>query len=198
MAGLGDVLSFVSPGIGAIQPLRKGINKFGSAIKEPLFGSPGHVEQTPLYNKEQMQTLSQMLQQAMGGMQENQKNFGFDNIEQRARSDFQSKTLPGIRELFNSMGSGEGSSAYQPALASAGADLESNLGMMRQQYGQQQHGNLMQMLQMAMRPQFENNYMAGSGGLLGNLMGGMSGSLGESMGQGMGNKLPSWLPLLFA
>ena len=184
MAGLGDILG--GPAAWAIPEVRKGINQLGSQIHHGLMGSPERMEQYSTVTPEQQGYLSQLLQKSMGGLQENQKNFNFDNIENRARSDFQSKTLPGIRELFENMGSGEGSSAYQPALASAGADLESNLGMMRNQYGQQQHGNLMQMLQMGMRPQVENMFRPAQQGLFGNMMGG----IGQGAGQGIGQLLP--------
>ena len=123
-----------------------------------------------------------MLQQSMGGLSSNK--FDFEPIEQRARSDFQSKTLPGIRELFENMGSGERSSAFAPSLASAGSDLESNLAMMRQQHGQQEKNSLMQMLQMSMMPQFENYYKQGQPGFLHSILGPMGQGLMQGLGKG--------------
>ena len=145
-------------------------------------GSKGGWGQQPTVTPEQGGALSQMLQQAMGGLSSNK--FDFAPIEQKARSDFQSKTLPGIRELFEGMGSGERSSAFNPAMASAGADLESNLASMRQYHGQQEKNSLMQMLQMSMHPQFENYYKQGQPGFLHSIMGPMGQGLMQGLGYG--------------
>jgi hypothetical protein len=66
--------------------------------------------------------------------------------------------------------------------------LESNLAALRSQYGLQQQNQLMNLLQMALRPQFENVYRPSSPGLFGGIAGGL--------GQGIGGGLSSLLPLL--
>jgi hypothetical protein len=62
---------------------------------------------------------------------------GFQPIEDRARQQFETKTVPGLAERFTSLGgqSKQGSSAFQGALGSAASDLESQLASLRGQYG---------------------------------------------------------------
>ena len=154
-----------------------------------LFGQKGRMEQTPLYNQQQSGAMGSMLGQAMGGL--NSGQFDFAPIEQQARQGFQQQTIPGIAERFSMMGSGGGqrSSAFAGSLGQAGANLEGQLAQQKQTYGMQQQNQLMQMLQMALQPQFENNYRPGHGGLFGSMMGGAS--------EGMGKGISSLLPMLF-
>ena len=154
-----------------------------------LFGNPGRMQQTPLYTPQQTSTMNQLMGTAMQGLGNNQ--FDFAPIEAQARKGFSQQTIPSLAERFTSMGSGGGqrSSAFQGALGGAGADFESNLAALRSQYGLQQQGNMMNMLGMSLRPQFENNYFPSSGGLFGGMGGGM--------GQAGGSGLMELLPLLF-
>jgi len=155
-----------------------------------LIGSPGRMMQQPTRNPQQMGAMNQMLSQALGGLQGNK--FDFAPIEQQARQGFAQQTIPGIAERFSMMGSGGGqrSSAFAGALGNAGAGLETDLASMRSQYGLKQQDQLMNMLHMALAPQFENIYSPSSQGFLGSMAGGM----GQGMGQGIG----SLLPLFFA
>jgi len=124
-------------------------------LRQLFGGTPHRREQVPLYGQQQQQGFEQILQQALQGLQGNQFDFG--PIEQQARSGFAQKTIPSIAERFTSMGEGgQGSSAFQGALGRAGAGLEESLGGMKQQYGLQQQGNLMNMLRMGLTPQFQN------------------------------------------
>lgn len=145
-------------------------------------GTPGKWSQRSTVNPQQQGALSQLLSQAMGGLQGNK--FDFAPIEAQARQGFQQNTVPGIAEMFSGMGTGGGqrSSAFAHSLGQAGAGLETNLASMKSQYGQQQQQALMQMLQMALMPQFENIYQQGQPSPLQGLFSG----LGQGLGQGAG------------
>ena len=154
-----------------------------------MFGQSGQMTQNPLRSQQQMGWMNQLGSQAASGLGGHQ--FDFAPIEAKARQGFQQQTVPSIAERFSNMGSGGGqrSSAFAGALGQAGAGLDTNLAAMRSDYGMQQQNQLMQMLQMALQPQFENIYQPGHGGIMGSLMGGAS--------QGMGQGIASLLPLLF-
>lgn len=64
---------------------------------------------------------------------------GIGGIEQQARQDFAQKTLPGIAERFTAAG-GQRSSAFQQQLGQAGADLETQLAVLRQEEARRQQG----------------------------------------------------------
>jgi len=165
-------------------------------LRQLFGGTSRRREQVPLYGPQQQQGFEQILQQALQGLQDNKFDFG--PIEQQARTGFAQKTIPSIAERFTAMGEGgQGSSGFQGALGRAGSGLEESLAGMKQQYGLQQQGNLMNLLGMGLRPQFETierqrqpgmfeqmagplaqagmGYFGGGGalsGLLGSLMGG--------------------------
>jgi hypothetical protein len=62
----------------------------------------------------------------------------FGAMEQKALGDFQSKTVPGIAEMFAGMGQGgQRSSGFQGALGAAGAGLQESLAAMRPQLNMQ-------------------------------------------------------------
>jgi hypothetical protein len=63
------------------------------------------------------------------------KQFNFAPIEQKAREDFQTKTVPSLAERFVGQGSGTRSSAFRGALASSGGELETNLAALGAEYG---------------------------------------------------------------
>ena len=153
-------------------------------------GTPGKWSQRSTVNPQQQGALSQLLSHAMGGLMGNQgpqqasNQFLNSPIAQQTRQNFQQTTIPGIAEMFSGMGSGGGqrSSAFAHSLGQAGAGLETNLASMKSQYGQQQQQALMQMLQMALMPQFENIYQQGQPSPLQGLFSG----LGQGLGQGAG------------
>jgi hypothetical protein len=119
-----------------------------------LTGYGPQTQQLPLFNSEQQQALSKMLSQGMG-------DFNFPAIEEAARSNFQSKTLPSIAERFASLGSGNrGSSGYGAALGQAGAGFEQQLAALKSQHG-------LGLLQLGMTPSFQNVHTPADSGLLG-------------------------------
>lgn len=112
---------------------------------------------------QQQQLMDSVLQQALSRLGSNQ--FDFAPIEQQARTGFQTKTLPGIAERFTAFGPGaQRSSAFSEALGQAGTGLEENLAAMRSNYGMQQQGNLLNLLQMGLQPQFDWTTGGGGGG----------------------------------
>lgn len=180
----------------------------------------GSFEQISPYSTQQQGALNQLLQMAMGqmggggGMGQmgiGMKPFDFAPIAQQARTQFQQQTIPSIAERFTSMG-GQRSSGFQEALGGAGAGLEEALASQGAQFGMQQQGQqmnqLMQLLGLALRPQYETAYrqpeqqqqstfmqmlpglLAGGGALAGGLLGGPAGI-------GLGGTAGSWLGRLF-
>jgi len=147
----------------------------GSALAGGLaskFGKKGRYEKVPLYNEQQQGALNQLLQQG-------QQNTNFQGIEDRARQQFQTRTVPSIAERFASAGENRASSGLLGSLGGAGADLESQLGGLRSQYGMQQ-------LQQGLRPQNENVYRPAQPGFFGGALSGLGGGLGALGMQGLG------------
>jgi len=159
-----------------------------SGFGDFFMGTKERTTQTPNFNPQQMTALQQLLGSSMQGLQGNK--FDFAPIEQQARQGFQQQTVPGIAERFSQMGSdgGQRSSAFAGSLGQAGAGLEGNLASMRQGYGMQQQGNLMQQLQMALQPQFSTQFRPAQSGFLPNFA-------GRAMGGGA-EGLMKLLPLL--
>jgi|SRR5690348_11412361 hypothetical protein len=110
-----------------------------------------------------IQNLLQLLQSG-GGMPGN-----FAPIAQKAKTQFQTETIPSLAERFTALG-GQNSSAFQGALGQAGAGLNENLGALESQYGLQQNAqvqNLMRLLLgLSTQPSFENVVYQGQPGAL--------------------------------
>src|SRR5262249_7940075 len=140
-----------------------------------------------------LQNLMQMLSGGMGNPQQYQNQFA--PIAQNAREQFASNTVPGLAERFTALGGGQNSSAFQGALGQAGAGLESQLGALGAQFGQQQQqldqNNLWNLLRFAFQPQFETQYQPATPGFFGHLAHGVGeglGGLGQGFGAGLGAK----------
>lgn len=172
-------------------PIQQPKRSFGTRFKEGLFGGPGQVVQSPLLSGPQQQlqglTIQNLMQMLQPGMQsaQNYQN-AFAPIAQNARENFYSNTVPSLAERFTALGGGQNSSAFQGALGQAGAGLESELGAMGAQFGQQQQqidqSYLLNLLRLALAPQFETSYIPGKSGLLG--------GAGQAAGQGIGSVGP--------
>lgn len=168
-------------------------------------GTPARTEQTPLLSQPQQGLQNQAIQQLMSML--GQGGGSFAPIEQQARTNFQTNTIPGLAERFTSLGgSGTGnSSAFQGALGSAGSGLEQGLASLKSQHGLQQQGLLSQL---GMQPSFQNNYFARQPGfgenaskhlaailpILGLILGGSFGgpggaAVGSTAGSGIQNLL---------
>ena len=159
-----------------------------------LFGSKDRISQVPTVNYQQQSALSQLLHQGLSGIQNPTQ--GFQPIAENAMNNFQQNIVPSIAERFSSLGSGsQRSSAFGQQLGAAGAGLSSNLASQEAQYGQQALGPLLQLLQLGLRPQFENVYQPGQSGLFGGFNSGFMGGGGQGSG-GLQNILATLLPLL--
>lgn len=127
-------------------------------------GTPEYNEQYPLYAPEQEQFFSQFLNRGSQGLMdlvgqlqrplarpsvspytkeiqvEKFPQFNFEPIAEKARTEFQTRTVPSLAQMFTSFG-GRGtegaqrSSAYPAALSSAGSQLDEGLAALRAQYG---------------------------------------------------------------
>ena len=151
----------------------------GSALAgglSSLFAKKPKFQQVQRFTPQQQQAQNQALQMALSGLQN--PNAGFEPIANQARQQFNSQTVPSLAERFTAMGNGQRSSAFQGALGSAGADLESQLAALQAQYGLQNRSQLMQLLGQGLEPQFENAYNPGGGGFSSGIFGGLSGGLG--------------------
>ena len=85
-------------------------------------GTPARTEQTPVLNQGQQGLQNQSIQQLMQIL--GQGGGSFAPIEQQARNNFNTQTIPSLAERFQSIG-GQGtgnSSAFQGALGAAGWD----------------------------------------------------------------------------
>lgn len=162
--GIGAALGGVAGGLGGL---------FGG-------GSEGQVKQNQRFNPQQ-QALQQQLLQLLGpllqgGIGSRPDYTGFAPIEQNARTQFHTQTIPGLAERFTSMGGAgtRGSSDFAGALGSAGAGLEQGLGALRAQYGLQQQGMqqnyLQNLLGLGFQPSFENYYQKSQPGFGENLL----------------------------
>lgn len=119
--------------------------------------TPRKVEQLERFKPDQQQASSQVLQQALSGLQPQNFGKGFEPIAQQARTQFSQQTIPSIAERFTGLGAGaQRSSAFPMALGQAGAGLEGNLAGQKAQFGLQQQGLLQNLLGMGLQPQFEN------------------------------------------
>jgi len=117
-----------------------------------LFGKPQQERRIDRFTGEQGSALDQLLQQ--GG-----QNANFQGIEDLARKRFQENTIPSLAERFTSFGQGgQRSSDFMGAAAGAGADLESQLGGLRGQFGMQQ-------LQQGLQPRFDTTMQPGTPGV---------------------------------
>jgi len=142
-----------------------------------LFGKSQKAQTTqlPILSPQQQAWQQQAGQMAMQGLQDPSQ--GFDPIAQRARSQFQTQTIPSLAERFTSFGQGgQRSSDFMGAAAGAGADLEEGLAAQGAQYGLQNRGLLQQLLGIGMQPGFDNIYQPGQ-------MGGLQ-RFGQSLFQG--------------
>lgn len=136
----------------------------GTKIKEFFTGKNPQLLQLPNFTPEQQQALSYLLQNGLGGLQQNQFDFG--PIEQEARGNFYNQTIPTLAERFTAMGNGQRSSAFQGALGRAGAGLETSLAGLKSKYNLLGQQNAMSQIQTGLSPQYQNMYQGAQGGFL--------------------------------
>lgn len=153
-----------------------------------LFRRKPRTQQISQFTPEQQQWQSQLGQ--FGSQQLQNPYEGFAPIEEQARTQFQTSTVPTLAERFTSMGSGgQRSSAFQSALGQAGAGLEQNLAALKSQYGMQNKQLGANVLGNALRPSFDTVYQQAQPGFLESALGGISGALGQYGTMGLANQM---------
>ena len=162
-----------------------------ASLSNILGSTPAQTQQFNKYNPDQNSAFNQLLKMGLSGLQ-NQKPFDFSTIEQQAKTNFYSDTVPSIAERFTAMGSGPRSSNFAASLGQAGAGLQQSLAALRANVGLQQQGQqqnyLQNLLQLGLTPQFETVHTPEQPGFLE--------SAGGPILQGLGQSLPYLLPLL--
>lgn len=175
-----------------------------------LMGTPSRFERIQKYDPQRQAASNQLLQQALAGLSGTQADFA--PIAEREVSRFQTETVPSLAERFTSMGAGsQGSSGFAESLARGGGELGTNLAALGSQHALGQQGNLMQLLNMVLRPQEEIGYFGGTEGALGPIsqaagkylpaIGGVAGTalggpVGGAIGTGAGGLVSLLLSLL--
>lgn len=145
----------------------EGVKEGGGKVLSPFVGSPDAIEQVPTVSPEQKSLLQYLQQLGIQGL-ENPYG-GFAPIAQQSINQFNQETVPGLAERFTSMGNGSLSSPlFASQLGQAGAGLHQDLAAQQAQYGQQNIGQILQMLQLALNPQSENIFRPGQSGLIPN------------------------------
>lgn len=182
--------SFIAPGIGT--GIGAGIGGLlgllagGASEGTGQTGAGSGYEQTPnKFSPEQQKALNQSLSTGMQNLQN--PTAGFEPIAQDARRQFNTQTVPGLAERFTAFGGGQGgqrSSAFQGALGSAGANLESQLAALRADYGLRNQSNALQQLQFGSTPQQDWQYFGQRPDLGGSLLQAGGGALGQYLGGG--------------
>lgn len=146
---------------------------FLQGLSDFFLGSDPRIQQAPRLSTQQLGlqnqgigNLMQLLQGGQGGMPGGAPG-NFAPIAQKARTQFQTQTIPGLAERFTSMGN-QRSGAFQAALGNAGAGLEEGLAAQESQYGLQQNAQLQNLMKILLgissQPGFENIIFGGQPG----------------------------------
>lgn len=152
----------------------------------------GNLLQLPKYNQQNQggveALLGQLRNMGMQGLQNPQQ--GFAPIEEASRRGFENRTIPLLAERFGGLNA-TGSSGYNNALGGAGTDFELGLNAQRAQFGQQNIGQLLQMLQLGLQPSTENIYTPPGQSFGSSLAGGLGTGAGLAGTLGLGGALSS-------
>lgn len=137
-----------------------------------LFGKSRAPETTKVanYEPDQMNAQNFALRQALEGLQGNA-------IENKARGDFASKTVPTISERFAGI-DGMGSSGYMNSMAQAGRELEGDISAQRQD-------QLMNLLNIGLTPQYSVFHQGEQPGKMQQFGQGIASAGNSTMGMGM-------------
>ena len=114
-------------------------------------GREGYTEQAPLMSQQQIGLQNNLMQKGYNGLEQ----FDFAPIEAEARKGFEQKTIPSLAERFRGLGS-MSNSGFQQTMRGANVDLESQLAAMKQDYNLKRQPMFQDMMNMGLRPQFEN------------------------------------------
>jgi len=145
---------------GQQQPKKQG---FWQKFKESAFGQPARIEQVNKYNPLQQSARQQLILSALSQLQDPTQ--GFQPIEDKARTQFEQQTLPGMAERFNSMGDNALSSpAFQSQKYGQQSDFEQGIAALRAQYGLQNQSQLYQLLGLGLEPEYDSYQLPSSSG----------------------------------
>lgn len=164
---------------------------FLKGLGEFFFGKEPSVQQISRFTPQQQGLQNQSIQNLMQLLQSGAGTPGnFAPIAQRARTQFQTQTIPSLAERFTAMG-GQNSSAFQGALGQAGAGLEENLAGLESQYGLQQNSQLQNLLQLlgslGLQQGSENLVHEGQPGALQGLAAGLGNYFAPGIGGAIGS-----------
>lgn len=155
---------------------------FLQGLSDFFLGSQPKLQQAPRLSAQQLGLQNQGIGNLMQLLQQGGGQPGsFTPIAQKARTQFQTQTIPSLAERFTALG-GQNSSAFQGALGQAGAGLEEGLAAQESQYGLQQNAQLQNLMKILLgissQPGFENIIHGGQPGAL------------QGAAQGAGQLLP--------
>lgn len=156
------------------------------SISSFFTGEPGKFQQLPRFSAQQQGLQNNILNQLPGMLNQvgnNNNANSFAPIAQKARTQFNTQTIPGIAERFTAMGGGLSDSGFQTTLGQAGAGLEESLAALESQHGLAQQGQqqnlLLNLLGLGFQPQNENIYMPDQPGFLHGAASGFGQGLGS-------------------
>lgn len=162
---LGPLQYLTTPGIARPFVDDSTLNSIGSSIKSALVGTNPKIEQLNRFAPNQQETMQQLLNYGMQGMQNPYQ--GFEPIAKSVRQNFEQNTLPSLAERFTSMGKNSMTSPlYMSQMHNAGANLDTGIGALQAQYGLQNQQNMGRFLQLGLQPQYEHANIPGQNGLL--------------------------------
>ncbi len=147
----------IGAGVGGIAGFLAGL--FGDS------GDQGGFKEGPnKFNPDQQKALKSILQQGQSNLQNPYQ--GFEPIEQKARTQFQSQSLPGLAERFTTLGGSDtrGSSDFAGMLSGAQSEFDQGLAALRAQYGQQNQDTALRQLELGLTPQTEHYYTGSQSG----------------------------------
>lgn len=151
----------------APKKLAKGVEKF-------LFGRKDKIKDRPNFDEDQLELLSQAIEQAKAG---NQNAFDYLNqilsddpeameaFNAPAMQEFEEDIIPSILERFSGLGA-RSSSALNQTLARAGQKLSTNLNAQRQQLKGNAVNSLLSYSQLGLTPKTSPYVKEGQQGLL--------------------------------
>lgn len=143
--------------------------RWWEGLKEAIGGRPESIEQFSRLTPEQESVLRYLQQLGVAGLQN--PYGGFAPIAQQTTNEFYQQTVPSLAHRFTSLGNASLSSPdFSSALGQAGAGLQQNLAAQQAEYGQQNIGQILQMLQLGLNPYNENIFRPAQPGLARNAL----------------------------
>jgi hypothetical protein len=163
-------------------------------IVSQLVQGGGRNVNLPFYGQQQggvEQLLGQLRNMGIQGLQNPQQ--AFQPIAESARRGFQQDTIPLLAERAASFNASPRSSGYQNSVNRAATNLELGLAGQQAQFGQQNIAQLLQMLQLGLRPSTENIYTPPGQGFGSSIAGGLGTGIGVGGTIAGAPALGSWL-----